>query len=47
VLLSFDDEQILMWRGQDWKSMYPEARPSISFPAELDIASGSDDSGMC
>ncbi|KAJ6897683.1 hypothetical protein NC652_024478 [Populus alba x Populus x berolinensis] len=41
VLLSFDDEQILMWRGQDWKSMYPEARPSISFPAELD---GSDDS---
>lgn len=45
VLLSFDDEQILMWRGQDWKSMYPEARPSISFPAELDIASGSDDSG--
>ncbi|KAJ6356073.1 hypothetical protein OIU78_004232 [Salix suchowensis] len=45
VLLSFDDEQILMWRGQDWKSMYPEARPSISFPAELDIASGSDDTG--
>lgn len=22
VLLSFDDEQILMWRGSDWKSMY-------------------------
>ncbi|KAM7264318.1 hypothetical protein ACFE04_002001 [Oxalis oulophora] len=28
VLLSFDDEQILMWRGQDWKSIYPEARPA-------------------
>ncbi|GMH31129.1 hypothetical protein Nepgr_032972 [Nepenthes gracilis] len=23
MLLSFDDEQILMWRGHDWKSMYP------------------------
>lgn len=22
VLLSFDDEQILMWRGKDWKSRY-------------------------
>ncbi|XP_047341796.1 CRS2-associated factor 2, chloroplastic [Impatiens glandulifera] len=22
VLLSFDDEQILMWRGEKWKSMY-------------------------
>lgn len=22
VLLSFDDEQILMWRGKEWKSMY-------------------------
>ncbi|URD85899.1 CRS2-associated factor 2 [Musa troglodytarum] len=22
VLLSFDEEQILMWRGQDWKSRY-------------------------
>ncbi|KAL7610672.1 CRS2-associated factor 2, chloroplastic [Lactuca sativa] len=22
VLLSFDDEQILIWRGRDWKSMY-------------------------
>ncbi|CAK7332655.1 unnamed protein product [Dovyalis caffra] len=45
VLLSFDDEQILMWRGQDWKSMYQEAAPSVSFPAEEDIASCSDDSG--
>ncbi|CAA0833111.1 CRS2-associated factor 2- chloroplastic [Striga hermonthica] len=24
VLLSFDDEQILMWRGREWKSMYEE-----------------------
>ncbi|KAL9240954.1 hypothetical protein vseg_015118 [Gypsophila vaccaria] len=24
VLLSFDDEQILTWRGRDWKSMYPD-----------------------
>lgn len=24
VLLSFDDEQVLMWRGRDWKSMYPD-----------------------
>jgi len=22
VLLSFDQEQILMWRGKDWKSRY-------------------------
>lgn len=27
VLLSFDNEQILMWRGKDWKSMYPDATP--------------------
>ncbi|KAI4383015.1 hypothetical protein MLD38_008899 [Melastoma candidum] len=25
VLLSFDDEQILMWRGHDWKSIYPNS----------------------
>ncbi|KAI3878101.1 hypothetical protein MKW92_020045 [Papaver armeniacum] len=30
VLLSFDDEQILTWRGKEWKSMYPEAPPSVS-----------------
>ncbi|MCL7051660.1 hypothetical protein MKW94_005334 [Papaver nudicaule] len=30
VLLSFDDEQILAWRGKEWKSMYPEAPPSVS-----------------
>lgn len=45
VLLSFDDEQILMWRGQNWKPMYPEV-PSVSIPAEVDITNGSDDSGI-
>ncbi|KAL5063425.1 hypothetical protein RYX36_025162 [Vicia faba] len=25
VLLSFDDEQVLIWRGKDWKSMYAKA----------------------
>ncbi|KAK6242107.1 hypothetical protein SCA6_007496 [Theobroma cacao] len=43
VLLSFDDEQILMWRGQDWKSMYPEA-PSTLLPSKSGISSGLDDS---
>ncbi|CAO2828843.1 unnamed protein product [Amaranthus hypochondriacus] len=37
VLLSFDDEQILMLRGHDWKSMYPDT------PTALMISS--DDSG--
>ncbi|XP_057508873.1 CRS2-associated factor 2, chloroplastic [Actinidia eriantha] len=44
VLLSFDDEQILMWRGQDWKSMYPEP-PSVSSPADSDTAIGFNFSG--
>ncbi|KDO82355.1 hypothetical protein CISIN_1g018444mg [Citrus sinensis] len=44
VLLSFDDEQILMWRGKDWKSMYPEP-PSFSNPVDLDIAGDADGSG--
>ncbi|XP_073299813.1 CRS2-associated factor 2, chloroplastic [Primulina huaijiensis] len=30
VLLSFDDEQILMWRGKDWKSMYRDEPPAIN-----------------
>ncbi|KAL2233626.1 UNVERIFIED_CONTAM: CRS2-associated factor 2, chloroplastic [Sesamum indicum] len=30
VLLSFDDEQILMWRGKDWKSMYDDEMPKIN-----------------
>lgn len=44
VLLSFDNEQILMWRGQGWKSMYPEAR-SASISAVSDAANGFNSSG--
>ncbi|KAK1553233.1 hypothetical protein Q3G72_031371 [Acer saccharum] len=29
ILLSFADEQILVWRGKDWKSMYPEVLQSL------------------
>lgn len=29
MLLSFEDEQILMWRGQDWKSMYKRAPTAL------------------
>ncbi|KAL8550512.1 hypothetical protein ACS0TY_009075 [Phlomoides rotata] len=32
VLLSFDDEQVLMWRGREWKSMYQEI-PKIFLPS--------------
>ncbi|KAK9707383.1 hypothetical protein RND81_07G194000 [Saponaria officinalis] len=39
VLLSFDEEQILMWRGRDWKSMYPDT--PIMFPT----SNASNDSG--
>ncbi|KAJ9549518.1 hypothetical protein OSB04_022061 [Centaurea solstitialis] len=37
VLLSFDDEQILIWRGHDWKSMYHGA-PIFSTPTLDNIA---------
>ncbi|XP_016448293.2 CRS2-associated factor 2, chloroplastic [Nicotiana tabacum] len=30
VLLSFDDEQILMWRGKEWKPMYGNAPAVVS-----------------
>ncbi|KAL6566514.1 CRS1 YhbY [Orobanche gracilis] len=30
VLLSFDDEQILMWRGSEWRSMYGNETPIIN-----------------
>lgn len=30
VLLSFDDEQVLMWRGREWKSMYKDETPTIN-----------------
>lgn len=45
VLLSFDDEQILMWRGSDWKSMYRDislpSNPVDDFVPDLD-SSGED-----
>ncbi|KAI4328212.1 hypothetical protein L6164_020584 [Bauhinia variegata] len=44
VLLSFDDEQILMYRGKDWKSMYPESPPALR-PSEAGIAENLDNSG--
>ncbi|KAG6714027.1 hypothetical protein I3842_05G182300 [Carya illinoinensis] len=44
VLLSFDNEQILMWRGRDWKSMYQDA-PLASMPSECGIAGDINSSG--
>lgn len=44
VLLSFDNEQILMWRGQGWKSRYQKT-PSASIPPEVGVAGGLDTSG--
>lgn len=44
VLLSFDDEQILMWRGREWKSMYGEEVPRMYLPAG-DGSSVTDSSG--
>ncbi|XP_030472019.2 CRS2-associated factor 2, chloroplastic [Syzygium oleosum] len=38
VLLSFDDEQILMWRGKDWKSMYPEPTVPLAKEGKIDDA---------
>lgn len=29
ILLSFDNEQILMWRGKDWKSIYRNDAPGL------------------
>ncbi|KAK5838732.1 hypothetical protein F383_04491 [Gossypium arboreum] len=43
VLLSFDDEQILMWRGRDWKSMYRDTSSNL-VPVKADILSGIDNS---
>lgn len=45
VLLSFDNEQILMWRGRDWKAMYQDA-PLASVPSECGIADDINSSGM-
>jgi len=45
VLLSFDDEQVLIWRGKDWKSMYPQA--PVFPPAEATITRDLENKGMC
>ncbi|XP_058768355.1 CRS2-associated factor 2, chloroplastic [Vicia villosa] len=44
VLLSFDDEQVLIWRGKNWKSMYPEV--PIFTPAKAGITRNLDNTGM-
>ncbi|XP_009115531.1 CRS2-associated factor 2, chloroplastic [Brassica rapa] len=41
VLLSFDDEQILMWRGRDWKSRFLD-NPLTPIPSETNIADDAD-----
>ncbi|GAU41146.1 hypothetical protein TSUD_190460 [Trifolium subterraneum] len=43
VLLSFDDEQVLIWRGKDWKSMYPPA--PVFPPAAVGITRNLDNTG--
>lgn len=35
TLLSFEDEQILMLRGQNWKSMYPSNVPTYTATKEM------------
>ncbi|KAA8529598.1 hypothetical protein F0562_034302 [Nyssa sinensis] len=44
VLLSFDEEQILMWRGQGWRSMYQGA-PLASSLAASNVANDFNCSG--
>ncbi|OIV93724.1 hypothetical protein TanjilG_16575 [Lupinus angustifolius] len=44
VLLSFDDEKILMWRGKDWKPRYPKPPPLFS-PVEAGITEDLDNTG--
>ncbi|KAK7386787.1 hypothetical protein VNO78_27123 [Psophocarpus tetragonolobus] len=43
VLLSFDDEQILMWRGNDWRSRYPQ--PPVFAPSIAGIMGNLQNSG--
>ncbi|KAG1326105.1 CRS2-associated factor 2, chloroplastic [Cocos nucifera] len=47
VLLSFDNEQLLMWRGRDWKSRYRTPISSVSKLRQTDsgVSSGLDNSG--
>ncbi|CAM8979038.1 unnamed protein product [Rhodiola kirilowii] len=35
TLLSFDDDQILMWRGHNWKSMYPNYVATVTTTKEV------------
>ncbi|WVZ10063.1 hypothetical protein V8G54_014593 [Vigna mungo] len=44
VLLSFDDEQILMWRGKDWKSRYQQPVPVFT-PSKAGFIGKSEISG--
>lgn len=44
MLLSFDNEQILMWRGKDWKSVTPEDR-SAPLPSQVSTKDGLGSSG--
>ncbi|XP_022853248.1 CRS2-associated factor 2, chloroplastic, partial [Olea europaea var. sylvestris] len=44
VLLSFDDEQILMWKGKDWKSMYSNETPNVKPSYTASVTSNS---GIC
>ncbi|XP_027921845.1 CRS2-associated factor 2, chloroplastic [Vigna unguiculata] len=44
VLLSFDDEQILMWRGKDWKSRYLQPVPVFT-PSKAGFTGNSENSG--
>lgn len=48
MLLSFDDEQILMWRGKDWKPMYGNGPSAVSsrIDAVADEINTSGRSGM-
>ncbi|KAK2354605.1 RNA-binding CRS1 / YhbY (CRM) domain-containing protein [Trifolium repens] len=43
VLLSFDDEQVLIWRGKGWKSMYPQA--PVFPPAAVGITGNLNNTG--
>lgn len=45
MLLSFDEEQILMWRGHDWKSMYKRAPMTLSPVRDMTV-NGMNRSGM-
>ncbi|CAL5197264.1 unnamed protein product [Lathyrus oleraceus] len=44
VLLSFDDQQVLIWRGKNWKSMYPEV--PVFTHAKAGITRNLDSTGM-